>query len=129
MNEFDLIERLRRIVNARTAGLLEPGSVGIGDDAAVLSVEPGRQLLVTTDTLVEGVHFPLQSAPFDIGYKALAVNLSDLAAMGGQPVCFFLALTIPQANVEWLDALPKALSTLLRPASSILRVGIPARAL
>jgi len=123
MNEFDLIERLREIVNARTAGLLTPGSVGIGDDAAVLSVEPGRQLLVTTDTLLEGVHFPFQSAPFDIGYKALAVNLSDLAAMGGQPVCFFLAMTIPQANTEWLDAFAQGLEHLAAANSLYLAGG------
>jgi len=112
MNEFELIERLRGIVNARTAGLLGQGSVGIGDDAAVLSIEAGRQLLVTTDTLVEGVHFPFESAPFDIGYKALAVNLSDLAAMGGQPVCFFLAMTIPRVDTEWLDAFARGLEHL-----------------
>ncbi len=112
MNEFELIDRLQGIVNARTAGLPKPGCVGIGDDAAVLSNEPGRQLLVTTDTLVAGVHFPHGSAPYDIGWKALAVNLSDLAAMGGQAVCFFLAITIPQPNREWLDEFAQGLEQL-----------------
>jgi thiamine-monophosphate kinase len=112
MNEFELIDRLQCIVNATRAGLLKPGAVGIGDDAAVLSVEQGQQLLVTTDTLVEGVHFPHQSAPFDIGYKALAVNLSDIAAMGGVPAWFFLALTIPEANQLWLDDFAQGLAQL-----------------
>jgi len=123
MSEFELIGRLQGIVNARTAGLLKPGSVGIGDDAAVLSVEPGRQLLVTTDTLVDGVHFPHQSAPFDIGYKALAVNLSDIAAMGGQPVCFFLAMTIPDPGREWLDRFAQGLEHLATPSAVYLAGG------
>ena len=57
-------------------------SLGIGDDAALLSMPAGQSLVVTVDTLIAGVHFPLQTAPADIGHKALAVNLSDLAAMG-----------------------------------------------
>jgi thiamine-monophosphate kinase len=103
MNEFDLIRRLQHLIGAGRTGLSQPGSIGIGDDAAVLTVDPGRQLVVTTDTLVAGVHFPPNALPADIGHKALAVNLSDLAAMGADPAWFFLALTLPHADVAWLD--------------------------
>lgn len=77
--------------------------VGVGDDAAVLAVPLGTQLVVTTDTLVAGVHFPERTHPADIGYKALAVNLSDLAAMGAAPAWFTLNLTLPQADPLWLE--------------------------
>lgn len=77
--------------------------LGIGDDAAILSVPPGRQLVIAIDTLVAGVHFPLNTPAEDIGYKALAVNLSDLAAMGAEPAWFTLALTLPEANNDWLS--------------------------
>jgi thiamine-monophosphate kinase len=83
-----------------------PGvEVGVGDDAAVLAPRPGRRLLVTTDVLVEGVHFRAGlSEPQDWGWKAVAVNLSDLAAMGGEPRWLLLALTVPDgAEVARLD--------------------------
>ena len=78
--EFELIERIRRRVAMRADVVL-----GIGDDAALLRVPPGHELVVSTDTLNAGVHFPPETAPADIGWKALAVNLSDLAAMGATP--------------------------------------------
>jgi len=77
--------------------------LGIGDDAAVLELATNEQLVVTTDTLVEGVHFPKATEPFDIGYKLMAVNLSDLAAMGAEPRWASLALTLPNANEDWLE--------------------------
>lgn len=80
-----------------------PGVVcGVGDDAALLSVPPGHELAVTTDTLVAGRHFPEDAAPFDIGWKALAVNLSDLAAMGAEARWVTLALTLPAADDVFL---------------------------
>ena len=81
MTEFALIDRIRARAGTR-------GDVvrGIGDDAALLQVPPGHQLVVTTDTLVAGVHFPLDTPVADLGWKALAVNLSDLAAMGADAV-------------------------------------------
>lgn len=98
-NEFALIDRLRARVRARTDVVL-----GIGDDAALLQVPPGHELAVTSDTLVAGVHFPLDTGVADLGWKALAVNLSDLAAMGAAPAWCTLALTLPAADADWLDA-------------------------
>ena len=97
--EFALIERIRARAGSRADVLL-----GIGDDAALLQVPEGHTLAWSTDTLVSGVHFPADTAPADIGWKALAVNLSDLAAMGAKPAWATLALTLPDANADWLDA-------------------------
>lgn len=96
--EFELIERIRARAATRPDVIL-----GIGDDAALLQVPDGQQLVVTTDTLIAGVHFPADTAAQDIGWKALAVNLSDLAAMGAEPAWVSLALTMPEPEVEWLD--------------------------
>lgn len=99
MAEFDLIERIRVRAMAREGVLL-----GIGDDAAVLHVPAGHELVVTADTLNAGVHFPLDAAPADIGWKALAVNLSDLASMGARPAWCTLSLSLPGDDTAWLDA-------------------------
>ena len=112
MNEFDLIERLHDTVSRGHTRLSQAGSVGIGDDAAVVTVEAGKQLVVTTDTLVSGVHFPAETPPSDIGYKALAVNLSDLAAMGADPRWFFLAITLEKADIGWLDEFASGMGVL-----------------
>lgn len=77
--------------------------LGIGDDAALLQPPPGCELAVSTDTLTSGVHFAADAAPADVGYKALAVNLSDLAAMGAEPRWALLALTLPSADEHWLQ--------------------------
>ena len=77
--------------------------LGIGDDAALLQVPPGRQLVVTADTLNAGVHFPELTTPADLGWKALAVNLSDLAAMGATPAWCTLSLSLPEADGNWID--------------------------
>lgn len=98
--EFDLIARIR----ARAASARDDVVLGIGDDAAVVSVPPGKQLVVATDTLNVGVHFPDGTAPADIGWKALAVNLSDLAAMGATPAWCTLSLSMPQGDAAWVDA-------------------------
>jgi thiamine-monophosphate kinase len=97
--EFDLIERIRRRVAARDDVVL-----GIGDDAAIVQVPPDRQLVIATDTLNAGIHFPDDTAPADIGWKALAVNLSDLAAMGAEPAWCTLSLSLPSGDAAWLDA-------------------------
>lgn len=99
MAEFDLIERIRARVAMRDDVVL-----GIGDDAALLQVPAGMQLVVAMDTLNAGVHFPHETAPADIGWKALAVNLSDLAAMGATPAWCTLSLSLPQPDAGWLDA-------------------------
>ena len=96
--EFDLIDRIRTRVRERDDVVL-----GIGDDAALLQVPPGMQLVVTADTLNAGVHFPEAAAPADIGWKSLAVNLSDLAAMGAMPAWCTLSLSLPEAEARWVD--------------------------
>lgn len=97
--EFDLIARIRRRCAIRRGDV----ALGIGDDAAVLDVPAGRQLVACTDTLVAGVHFPAATAPGDIGWKSLAVNLSDLAAMGAEPAWALLALTLPGADTSFVE--------------------------
>lgn len=98
MAEFDLIARIRKRVASRGDVVL-----GIGDDCALLAPPPGQQLAITMDTLNAGVHFPPETAPADIGWKALAVNLSDLAAMGAEPAWCTLSLTLPQADATFVD--------------------------
>lgn len=109
LGEFALIERY--FGRPAEAVLRSRGDVllGIGDDAAVLDAPPGRQLVAALDTLVEGRHFPLGSAPRSIGHRALAVNLSDLAAMGAQPAWFLLALTLPAADESFLEAFARGM--------------------
>ena len=98
LGEFDIIARYFTRRTDRRDVLL-----GVGDDAAVLELEIDRKLVVAIDTIVEGVHFPERTAPADIGYRALAVNLSDLAAMGAQPAWMTLSLSLPDANEQWLS--------------------------
>ena len=97
-SEFSLIERIRRRAGGRADVAL-----GIGDDAALLRPPPGQALVVSTDTLNAGVHFPPATAPADLGWKALAVNLSDLAAMAAEPAWCTLSLSLRQADLEWLE--------------------------
>jgi thiamine-monophosphate kinase len=104
LGEFELIEQFFRRPAAQS--LLARGDValGIGDDAALLLPRSGLQLVAALDTLVEGRHFPQGSPPRSIGHRALAVNLSDLAAMGAEPAWFLLALTLPAAEATFLEA-------------------------
>ena len=96
MSEFDLIQRYftRPAPNA---------ILGVGDDAALLRVAEGMELAVSTDMLVSGTHFFPDADPFLLGHKTLAVNLSDLAAMGAVPRWATLALSLPGADEEWLQ--------------------------
>ena len=109
--EFDLIEMIRQ----RTAQPRDDVRLGIGDDAAVLAVPPGQELVVALDTLVEGVHFPHGSAAADIGWKALAVNLSDLAAMGATPAWALLALTLPAPEADFVQGFAAGFAELAQP--------------
>lgn len=88
--------------------------LGVGDDCALLRPPPGKELAVTTDTLVEGVHFFPGTDPEALGYKALAVNLSDLAAMGAKPLWTLLSLTLPTADPEWLEPFSRGFLDLAR---------------
>ncbi len=103
MSEFKLIAQLQNRFALQQQFCNYPAVLGIGDDAAVLAVPPGKHVLVTTDTLVCGVHFLADDKPADIAAKALAVSLSDLAAMGAEPAWFFLAITLPQQDPQWWD--------------------------
>jgi len=98
--EFDLIEVIRSRCSVSRADV----RLGIGDDAAVLSPPAGHDLAVSTDTLVAGIHFPFAVSARDLGWKALAVNLSDLAAMGATPAWALLALTLPDASRDFVAA-------------------------
>jgi thiamine-monophosphate kinase len=97
VTEFELIARW--FTPPPGAGVL----LGVGDDAALLAPRAGEVLAAATDTLVEGIHFPSGSPPRSIGHRALAVNLSDLAAMGAEPRWALLALTLPALDERWLD--------------------------
>lgn len=97
--------------------------VGIGDDGAVLDVPSHSELVVCTDTLVAGVHFPAVTSPAAIGHKALAVNLSDLAAMGAEPAWFFMALTLPSGDPAWLDSFAQGMANLAARARITLAGG------
>jgi thiamine-monophosphate kinase len=110
IGEFALIERYFRGCGAERADV----TLGIGDDAALLRVPGGCELVAATDTLVAGVHFPPDSPPESIGHRALAVNLSDLAAMGARPAWALLALTLPQAEEVWLEGFATGLGELAR---------------
>ncbi len=104
LSEFDLIARFFTRESER-----QDISLGIGDDAALLDVPTGMQLVTATDVLVEGVHFPTDTSAYDIAYKALAVNLSDMAAMGAEPAWMTLVLTLPAADEHWLTGFSSGL--------------------
>ena len=104
-SEFDLI---RRHFTRPTPGAV----LGVGDDAALLALTPGRQLAVSTDMLVSGQHFFSDTDPEALGHKALAVNLSDLAAMGARPRWATLALALPEIDEVWLSAFARGLYAL-----------------
>jgi thiamine-monophosphate kinase len=105
MGEFDLIERYFKRP-ARNAVL------GVGDDCALLQAASGTQLAISCDMLVEGRHFLSTVDPFKLGHKALAVNLSDLAACGATPRAFTLALALPRADPAWLEPFSRGLLSL-----------------
>ena len=98
MDEFELIRKFFARED-EVAGVV----CGIGDDGAILQPDAGRELVTVIDTLVAGVHFPDSTAAFDVGYRAVAVNLSDIAAMGARPRWMTLALTLSSANEDWLE--------------------------
>ncbi len=100
LSEFGLIQRFftRQAITHRSTVL------GIGDDCALLDIPTGYQLAVTADTMVENVHFFADTDPYGLGHKLLAVNLSDLASMGAQPLSVTLALTLPRVDDAWLTA-------------------------
>jgi thiamine-monophosphate kinase len=110
MDEFELIERFfSRLGAARTDVVL-----GVGDDAALLEVPGDAELVASVDTIVAGRHFLEGSDPRSIGHRALAVNLSDIAAMGATPAWAMLAITLPHADAGWLEGFVAGFSALAR---------------
>ena len=117
MGEFDLIERyfkapawtMQQLVNHAAIQVVQ---LGIGDDCALLQPAAGMQLAISSDMLVEGRHFFVDIDPFKLGHKALAVNLSDLAACGARPLAFTLALALPIADEAWLSPFSSGLLNL-----------------
>jgi thiamine-monophosphate kinase len=115
LSEFDLIAQF--FAAPSQVAEREPGSGvahGVGDDAAILDPSPGHQLVVTSDTMVAGVHFFSDVDPEALGYKLAMVNLSDLAAMGAQPRWALLNLTLETADAAWLEAFARGLHEALR---------------
>ncbi|CAH2779591.1 MAG: Thiamine-monophosphate kinase (EC [uncultured Caballeronia sp.] len=111
LSEFSLIERyFSQPAATFPATDDEPkATLGIGDDCALLAPKRGKHLAISTDMLVSGRHFFSDVSPWTLGYKALAVNLSDLAAMGAKPRAFALALSMPKADENWLEAFSRGL--------------------
>ena len=109
-SEFELIGKYFSRLGAERSDV----RIGVGDDGAVLMPPASRELVMVTDSLVEGVHFPVNSAPTSIGHRAFAVNLSDLAAMGAEPAWALLALTLPRVDEKWLEQFARAAGDLCR---------------
>lgn len=108
LSEFDLIKRYFAQHSSTDTRI----ALGIGDDCALLNPAPGMQLAISTDMLVSGRHFFADADPVMLGHKCLAVNLSDLAAMGAAPIAFTLALSLPEANPDWLEKFSQGLFAL-----------------
>ncbi|QKM63957.1 thiamine-phosphate kinase [Polynucleobacter tropicus] len=108
LGEFDLIERFFKTPAASQASN-SAINLGIGDDCALINPPSGEEIAITSDMLVEGRHFLKGADPEQLGRKALAVNLSDLAAMGAKPLGFNLSIALPSMNEQWLEAFSKGL--------------------
>jgi thiamine-monophosphate kinase len=110
LGEFELIERYLSRLGARRDDVV----LGVGDDAALVRPPAGLELALAADTVVEGVHFPAGLDAADLGHRVLAVNLSDMAAMGAEPAWALLTLTLPAAEAEWLRGFASGLHELAR---------------
>jgi thiamine-monophosphate kinase len=108
LGEFELIDRFFREAGCRRGDVV----LGVGDDGAILRPPEGFDLIAVSDTLVEGVHFPAGAPARSVGHRALAVNLSDIAAMGAAPAWSLLALTLPRADEAWIKEFAKGFSLL-----------------
>ena len=108
--EFDVIQKyFSKITNTNNNANIP---LAIGDDAAIVSLPENTELVICTDTLNDGIHFPIDTSAYNIGYKALAVNLSDIAAMGATPKWFTLNVSLPSVNNTWLQDFTKGLADL-----------------
>ena len=120
MGEFDLIERYFKAPARDMAQRNSAVAQGIGDDCALLQPAAGMQLAISSDMLVAGRHFFADVDPFTLGHKALAVNLSDLAACGAKPLAFTLALALPKADEAWLAPFSRGLLALATEHNCVL---------
>ena len=116
MSEFELIEHYFCAQQPQAAHV----TLGIGDDCALMGTRSGMQLAISTDMLVEGRHFFAGAEPHSLGHKSLAVNLSDLAAMGAEPRALTLALALPVADAAWLHAFSAGLFALANEFDCVL---------
>lgn len=98
LSEFDIISQFFKKKYKHNTSII----AGIGDDAAIIDMPSDKFMAVSTDTLVSGVHFPKKTKPYDIAYKSLAVNISDMAAMGAEPLYVTLAITLEHNDAKWL---------------------------
>lgn len=105
MNEFEIIRRFFEPLSQTSSWV----NLGIGDDAAILNCSEGSQFVIASDTLNENVHFPKGFSAFDTAYRALMCNLSDMAAMGAEPVGYQLQLALPEVDINWLEQFAKGL--------------------
>lgn len=117
MNEFEIIDYFFKQAYPASQGNL---TLGIGDDAAIINVPEDSELVISMDTLVAGVHFFETTSPEDIAYKSLAVNLSDMAAMGALPCWISLSLTLPDNNLDWIKKFSSSFNQLAIEHSLIL---------
>lgn len=110
LGEFELIKGYFQGAALERAGNQSVVALGIGDDAALLDIPSDRQLVISTDSLVQGTHFPSRYSPDDLAYRAVAVAVSDLAAMAARPLAFTLALTLPDVDEDWLAGFSRGLA-------------------
>lgn len=118
MGEFELIRRY--FAQAACAAGTADVALGIGDDGALLNLPADEQLVISTDSLVAGVHFPGHADPFLLAQRSLACAASDLAAMGARPIAFTLALTLPQVDAAWLQAFAGGLDRMAQACELVL---------
>lgn len=123
MDEFQLIQKYFHNEENKNFCREKNIVLGIGDDAAVFEIDKDYQLVSSLDTLVTNVHFPENCSAEDIAYKSLAVNLSDLAAMGASPHSFLLSITLPSINEDWLAGFSKGLFALANQHQLVLLGG------
>jgi thiamine-monophosphate kinase len=117
MNEFEIIERFFKQAYPASKGGL---ALGIGDDAAIINVPNDSELVISMDTLVSGVHFFADASPEDIAFKSLAVNLSDIAAMGASPRWISLSITLPKKDLVWIEKFSSSFNQLAKEHALVL---------
>jgi thiamine-monophosphate kinase len=117
VNEFEIIEHFFKHAHPTSKGDL---ALGIGDDAAIINVPDDSELVLSMDTLVAGIHFLEKTSPEDIAFKSLAVNLSDIAAMGASPRWISLSLTMPDKDLDWIEKFSSSFNELAAEHSLVL---------